>query len=123
LVKISTGADGMLDESRVRAVVKVLAEGDGPGPLRAYLGELEKFVAASTLRLEYCGELSDGGVESLIAHFEGKLGRRLAVIVEFNDALIAGLRVSVADTVVENSIAATLESYRGSTRRLSGTAK
>jgi F0F1-type ATP synthase delta subunit len=115
LVKISIGADGHLDEVRVGAVLRVLGETTAHGlksTLVAYLRELEKFVAATTVYLEHCGELSAGAAESLLAHFEGMLGRRLLITVVENDTLIAGLRVSVDDLVVEYSVAGTLEAYR-----------
>ncbi|MDR2603647.1 MAG: F0F1 ATP synthase subunit delta [Puniceicoccales bacterium] len=118
LVKLSLGKDSLLDAERVCGVITVLKEiYEGRGlksVLCAYLAALEKFVTQTSMKIEHCGTLSSSSMESLRSHFEKILGRKLSVSVEHIDDLIAGIRIFIADLVIENSIAGTLNAYKKS---------
>jgi F0F1-type ATP synthase delta subunit len=115
LVEISLDGQSLLDISRVHALVIVLKETYEGVELKrilsAYLSALGKFIAATTLRIEHCGEISPHAIAMIKSHFEKLMGRNLFVHTESDDSLIAGIRISVGDMVIEHSIAGTLNAY------------
>jgi F0F1-type ATP synthase delta subunit len=118
LVKLSLGEDSLLDYERVLGTITVLKELYEKKELKAvlcsYLTALEKFITQTSMKIEHCGNLSTSSAEILRSHFEKTLGRKLSVSVELTNDLIAGIRISIADLVIENSIAGTLNSYKKS---------
>ncbi|MDR1173717.1 MAG: F0F1 ATP synthase subunit delta [Puniceicoccales bacterium] len=118
LVKLSLGKDSLLDSERVGEVIAVLKEIYGGRGLKsilcAYLAALEKFVVQTSMKIEHCGDLSSSSIEALRSHFEKALGKRLSVSVECSNDLIAGIRIFIADLVIENSIAGVLNAYKKS---------
>ncbi|MDR2737723.1 MAG: F0F1 ATP synthase subunit delta [Puniceicoccales bacterium] len=122
LVEISLSEDGTLDCERMSCVVGVLGENYKGTQLRsilsAYLSELERFAAHTRLKIEYCGNLTEAGVDAMRSHFEKILGRKLNMELQRLDTLISGIRVTVGDFVIENSIAGTLDAYRNSMANL-----
>ncbi|MDR2629122.1 MAG: F0F1 ATP synthase subunit delta [Puniceicoccales bacterium] len=118
LVRLSLGKDSLLDYERVCGVITVLKEIYGGRELIsilcAYLAALEKFVAQTSMKIEHCGDLSSSSIEALRSHFEKILKRKLSVSVEYTNNLIAGIRIFIADLVIENSIAGVLNAYKKS---------
>jgi F0F1-type ATP synthase delta subunit len=106
---------GLPSEERGMAVVRALGEAYSGKHLRrvlsAYLKKMELFIAESTLKIEHCGELPESMVEEIGAHFEKLLHRKLFLKTKERRSLIAGLRITVADVVLENSVASVLHSY------------
>ncbi|MDR1401790.1 MAG: F0F1 ATP synthase subunit delta [Puniceicoccales bacterium] len=115
LVKISLDGEMLLDGGRVHALVCVLKEIYAGVKLvrilRAYLSAVEKFVFATTLKIEHCGKISPHTIAEIKANFEKLRGRALSLCVEGDDSMIAGIRISLGDTVAEYSIAETLNAY------------
>ncbi|MDR0742356.1 MAG: F0F1 ATP synthase subunit delta [Puniceicoccales bacterium] len=118
LTKLSLGKDSLLDNERVGGVITVLKEIYEGKELKSilylYLSTLEKFVAQTSMKIEHCGVLSSSSIEALQSHFEKTLERRLSVTVEYANDLIAGIRIFIADFVIENSIAGVLSAYKKS---------
>ncbi|MDR1890561.1 MAG: F0F1 ATP synthase subunit delta [Puniceicoccales bacterium] len=118
LVKLSLGEDSLLDYERVSKVIAVLKEVYEERELKSvlcsYLTALEKFITQTSMKIEHCGDLPNSSVEILRSHFEKILKRKLLVSVECTDDLIAGIRISIADLIIENSIAGTLNAYKKS---------
>ncbi|MDR1433019.1 MAG: F0F1 ATP synthase subunit delta [Puniceicoccales bacterium] len=116
LVGLSLDSQALPNGGRMEAVVAALKEIYGGVRLKnilvAYLRAMEKFIHQSTLRIEHCGSLSHGAAEEIRSHFEKLLGRKLAIFVGREDSLIAGIRVSFGDVVIENTIACTLNACK-----------
>ncbi|MDR1595736.1 MAG: F0F1 ATP synthase subunit delta [Puniceicoccales bacterium] len=116
LVTISLDEHSLLSGERVSAAISSFKDlWDGVRlkyVLKAYLTALEKFVARTTLKIEHCGSISPNGVALVKAHFEKLFGRTLSLRTEVCPQLIAGIRISIGDLVIENSIAAVLDGYK-----------
>ena len=117
LVRLSFD-DGQVSLSRDRtsAILRVLQEKYGNSLLkkilRLYLKRLIKAVFNCSMILESSESLPITTVSNLKSHFEKILKRKFRVTLKENPELIAGLRVTVQDHIVEYSINGTLESYR-----------
>ncbi|MDR2776754.1 MAG: F0F1 ATP synthase subunit delta [Puniceicoccales bacterium] len=122
LIKLSLGKDSLLDSERVCGIVTVLKEIYEGMELRsilwAYLANLEKFAAQTSMKIEHCGDISTSSVEALRYHFEKILKRKLSVSVKYTNDLIAGIRICIADLVIENSIAGVLSAYKKSIKSI-----
>jgi F0F1-type ATP synthase delta subunit len=121
LVRISLNEHSLVDAGRVRILIGILEErydgSDLKHILLSYLDALEKFVAATTLTIEHSGEISPQAIGAIRSHFEKMLGRSLAMHIASDDSLIAGIRVSIRDIVLERSIVGTLNAYSKRMRR------
>jgi F0F1-type ATP synthase delta subunit len=118
LVRISLGDDSLISDGIVRAVLRVLGEMFSGVQLRsamcAYLAALEKHIGATSIKIEYCGQLSDAAARAICGHFEKILNRKLRPCPHLCDSLIAGIRVTIGDMVVAYSMADTLDAFRKS---------
>ena len=96
-----------LDED-ARSFVRVLIEADRIGLAREILDLYEKRrneaegVARATI--ESAMPVSDGELAQLRASLERKLGKKVEATVLVNDALIGGARITVGDTVIDDSV-------------------
>lgn len=116
LVELSRGADGRVDETRVRAVLAELPRAFPPTRLRPLLKNFYAAVARelrfSQARIEFAGTLPAGTADEIAAHFSARCGRPIAPAPEENPALLGGLRVQVGDDVFDASLAGTLARLR-----------
>jgi F-type H+-transporting ATPase subunit delta len=108
----STIVNGVLDENRVRDVVKKVAEAKP----RGYLGILTHFhrlvkleVERRTARVESAVPLAPA-IQAEVASKLGKLyGQGLNISFAQNPALLGGLRIKVGSDVYDGSVQARLE--------------
>lgn len=118
LTELSRGADGRIDEKRVRVVLAEVGKAFPPAQLRPIL---EVFYAAvarelrfSEARIEYAGTLDAGTATAVAAHFSALYNRPIVPVATENPALLGGLRVQVGDDVYDASLAGTLARLRNS---------
>ncbi|MBQ6705652.1 MAG: F0F1 ATP synthase subunit delta [Opitutales bacterium] len=118
LTELSRGADGRIDEKRVRVVLAEVGKAFPPAQLRPIL---EVFYAAvarelrfSEARIEYAGTLATGTANAIAAHFSEIYNRPIIPVSTENAALLGGLRVQVGDDVYDASLAGTLARLRAS---------
>lgn len=116
LVELSRGADGRVDEARVRAVLAELPRAFPPTRLRPLLKNFYAAVARelrfSQARIEFAGTLPAGTAEGLAEYFSKLYARPISPVPVPNPALLGGLRVQVGDDVYDASLAGTLAKLR-----------
>jgi F-type H+-transporting ATPase subunit delta len=111
LVRLTLDEGGQIDPARADAVLGAL-RGHKPRVLRAilkaYLHYLEIEDRRGCLAVECAGAIDPAALESLRAGLAKKYRRALRLEVRDNPALIAGLRLAVADDIYECSVAGRL---------------
>lgn len=116
LVELSRGADGRVDEARVRAVIAELPRAFPPTRLRPLLKNFYAAVARelrfSQARIEFAGTPPAGTAEGLAEYFSKLYARPISPVPVPNPALLGGLRVQVGDDVYDASLAGTLAKLR-----------
>jgi F-type H+-transporting ATPase subunit delta len=104
-------AEGEVSAPRVAAVLEYIEKHHPANPLqvlRAYHRLIANEIARSRAVVEHAGPVSDEVLRSVEAAMSQRYGRRITARPQPNEALIAGLRVRVADDVYESSIAGQL---------------
>ncbi|MBQ8723928.1 MAG: F0F1 ATP synthase subunit delta [Opitutales bacterium] len=118
LTELSRGADGRIDEKRVRTVLAEVGKAFPPAQLRPILEAFYSAVARelrfSEARIEYAGTLDAGTANAVAAHFSALYNRPISTVATENPALLGGLRVQVGDDVYDASLAGTLARLRAS---------
>jgi F-type H+-transporting ATPase subunit delta len=105
-------ADGVLSAERVAGVLAYI-EAHEPVHALPVTRMYRRLVAAETARgeavVEHAGALPSGTLPSITTVMTTRYRRPVAARARRNDALIAGLRVRVADDVYESSVAQRLD--------------
>ncbi|MGB0370565.1 MAG: F0F1 ATP synthase subunit delta [Opitutales bacterium] len=104
--------DGLVTSAGVEKVLYGLRETklrDPKAVLTAYLDTVKKAVREQTITVEYAGALSPEALKQISEKYEAQYDRKLEVVTEENEELIAGIRVSVADDVYDASVAGRLQ--------------
>jgi F0F1-type ATP synthase delta subunit len=118
LLRMSVGKDSLPSDERIVAILRVLGEMYQGNVLRnilnKYLSGLENLIARLTLKIEHSGVLPDASINAIRSHIEGLFNRKLLLKVRENASLIAGIRLTVNDFIIENSIVAMLDAYKNS---------
>ncbi|MGF1448923.1 MAG: F0F1 ATP synthase subunit delta [Opitutales bacterium] len=115
LVQLSLDETGRLSSERVGLVLEALRKSPPAGLrplLKQYLRLSERERRKYTARIECAGSLEASMQSDLREFLETHYGRSIDFEIQENTALIAGLRVRIADDVWERSVAATLERLR-----------
>ena len=103
---LSVTGDGL--DADARSFVRVLIESDRIGLTRELLDIFEKRrneaegVARATI--ESAMPVSDDELQALRAALERRLGRKVEATVKVDDALIGGARITIGDTVIDDSV-------------------
>lgn len=118
LTELSRGANGQIDDARVKAVLAELPKAFPPAQLRpileAFYAVIARELRFSEARIEYAGTLDAGTAKAIAAHFSVLYNRPIAPVATENTALLGGLRVQVGDDVYDASLAGTLARLRAS---------
>lgn len=104
--------DGLVTSAGVEKVLSGLRETklrDLKAVLKAYLDTVKKAVREQTITVEYAGAISPEALKQISEKYEAQYDRKLEVVTEENEELIAGIRVSVADDVYDASVAGRLQ--------------
>jgi hypothetical protein len=110
LAALSLDAHQTVQHERVQAILKAI-EGFPypPAKLRLLLKHYARYVTAALRQtegtVEYAGKVAPEAIEALSAHLKNKTGREIKLATSENLDLIAGIRLSFADHVWENSVA------------------
>lgn len=110
LVALSLDKDHAVDLPRVQAILQTLEASHLPAPhLRLLLKTYQRFIQIAMRQtqgvLEYAGAVSADEVDALGAELKKITGRQIKLASSENLDLIAGIRLSFADYVWENSVA------------------
>ena len=103
---LSVTGEGL--DADARSFVRVLIEADRIGLAREIVEIFEKRrneaegVARATI--ESAMPVSDDELAQLRASLERRLGRKVEASVKVNDALIGGARITIGDTVIDDSV-------------------
>lgn len=103
---------GALDEkllSEILSQVKKLHPSLYPKILLAVYYQLQKFESESKLLIESAFPIDQSAQEKIKKVFEKNLQKPLSVLLKEDKQLIGGVRITQADNVWENSIAANIE--------------
>ena len=113
----SCSVDGLLDESRVRQVVKLLAE-KKPRGFVEILSRLHRLVglnlAQRTAKIEGAVTASPEQQAAIKADLEKRYGAGLNVSYSVNPSLIGGLRIQVGSDLYDGSVKTRLEKLANS---------
>ena len=113
----SCSVDGLLDESRVRQVVKLLAE-KKPRGFVEILSRLHRLVglnlAQRTAKIEGAVTASPEQQAAIKADLEKRYGAGLKVSYSVNPSLIGGLRIQVGSDLYDGSVKTRLEKLANS---------
>ena len=104
-------ADGQVSAERVSAVLAHLANQPPRQPLvvlRQYQRLITTQLASNSALVEHGGAIDDSLLRSIEAAFARKYQRPITASARPNPALIAGLRIRIADDLYESSIASQL---------------
>lgn len=103
--------DGAVDPERVRGVLAHL-EAHPPAQPVALLKALRRLLVQELAKgeavVEHAGAISPAALELLAAGLSRRYGRPVTVSARPNPALLAGLRLRIADDVYESSVASQL---------------
>ena len=108
----SSTVNGVLDEARIRQVVKLLVEKKPRGyvEILARLHRLVQLdVAKRTAKVENAVETSSEQQASIKASLERQYGTNLSVTYVVNPALLGGLRIQVGSDLYDGSVKTRLE--------------
>jgi F-type H+-transporting ATPase subunit delta len=72
--------------------------------LKEYLRRIRQEVARSTLVVESAATVSEETLQALVVWASSRTGRPMDVDARLNPDLIAGLRLQIADTVIEKNV-------------------
>lgn len=113
LVALSLNEEKEVDEVRVQAILKTLLTSSASSfYTRSLLKTYEHLIKAALHQthgvLEYAGGISADEIENLSEKLKKLMGRKIKLASSENLGLIAGIRLSFADYVWENSVAHSL---------------
>ena len=103
---LSVTGEGL--DADVRSFVRVLIEADRIGLTREIVEIYEKrrneAEGVSRATIESAMPVTDAELAQLKASLEKKLGRKVEATVKVNEALIGGARITIGDTVIDDSV-------------------
>jgi F-type H+-transporting ATPase subunit delta len=103
--------NGVLSADQVAGILQYIEKHRPPNSL-AVLKAYHRLVLAEIARgqavIEHAGSIGDSILASIAASMTKRYGRPITSVPRRNDALLAGLRVRVADDVYESSVAGQL---------------
>ena len=117
LAELSLGSDGAVDAERVTGVLAYLEKHPPAQPmavLKAYHRRIERELQKTNAVVEHAGEVSSEILAAIGGALTQKYHRSVATSASRNDALIAGLRVRIADDVYESTVAGHLDALAAS---------
>lgn len=118
LVRISLD-DGQPSAERVQAILKSLKVKPRRGLktiLKLFLHYLKREIRKSQAIVEYSGALSPGTLAKIEKNLSASYARKITVTARENPSLLAGLRISVGDDVLNASVAGRLENFTKNVR-------
>lgn len=108
--------NGVISAERVAGVLAYLQK-NPPTGYSALLQTYHKLVAVELAkgeaRIEHAGAVAPEALAGIAAALGRRYGRAVTPVAKPNPALIAGLRVRIADDVYESSVAGQLAALRG----------
>lgn len=96
-----------LDIIRIRAIVKEIKrthKGRALEILRSYEKLLNRYILDRTITIEAAESLDQNTIEQIRNHFEKKIGSSLDTEFRKNPLILAGIRITLADTQWDYSI-------------------
>ncbi len=111
--------EGKLDETKIltwASRLKRLGAKKGLRLLSALLKNVSDFYKKQTLVVESAEELRPGYLEDIKRAFETKLRKSLKLDFRKNKILLAGIKVTVGDTVWDYSVRESLDSLKEASR-------
>lgn len=117
LTALSLDAEGAVDPAKVTGVLEYLAKHPPASPmsvLKAYHRRISIELAKANAVVEHAGAVSDTILGSIAGALSQKYHRSVAATAQQNDALIAGLRVRIADDVYESTVSGQLDTLANS---------
>ena len=112
LVSLSLDETGQVSEERVRAILESL-RGRPPRNLKQllknYLRLIVREIRKSEAVVEHAGEIGPVEIQEIERALSRRYGRTITSVLRATPALIAGVRVSVADDIFDASVAGHLE--------------
>lgn len=112
LTALSLDADGAVDPEKVAGVLAFLEKHPPHSPLgvlKAYHRRIRIELTKTNAVVEHAGSISDSILGSIAGALSQKYRRPIAATAEPNTALIAGLRVRIADDVYESTVSGQLD--------------
>lgn len=106
LLEISK-TDGIVDAEKVAVVIDILKKHKSHRlrrTLELYRDVVRNDIRQSTAKVAYAGAISDSSKAELLKTLEANAGRKLTIEVAEDPSLIAGIKVTVGDSVFEHSI-------------------
>ena len=106
LLEISK-TDGIVDAEKVTVVIDTLKKHKTHRlrpTLELYRDAVRNDIRKSTAKVAYAGAISESGKTELLKSLEASAGRKLTIEVAEDPSLIAGIKVTVGDSVFEHSI-------------------
>ncbi len=119
LVQLSLEDDGQVSDERVNAVLNSLKAKPRRGLktlLKLFLYYLKREIRHSQAIVEYSGKLAPVTLARIEKNLSESYGRKITAVARENPSLVAGLRISVADDVLDASVAGRLENLSRSVR-------
>lgn len=122
-VSLSLDNEGFLDIERVKSVIEYinsnLGESKRMSILRLYKRAIDNIALLQKVEIEYAGVLSLNTKEGLKIFLEREAGKKLRTIKESkNDDLLGGIRLTIGDTIYENSLRAEIEEFHKSLKKV-----
>ncbi|MEQ9825708.1 MAG: F0F1 ATP synthase subunit delta [Puniceicoccaceae bacterium] len=106
LVELSK-TDGRVDSKKVAEVLETL-KAQSPRGLRQilslYRNAVQQEIRRCTASVAYAGILSEATQQSLLQALETKFDRKLQLDLHEDPSLLAGIKITVGDNVMEHSI-------------------
>lgn len=119
LVQLSLEDDGQVSADRVQAVISSLKAKPRRGLktiLKLFLYYIKREIRHSQAIVEYSGALAPATLVRIEKNLSDAYGRKIITVARKNPSLVAGLRISVADDVLDASVAGRLENLSRSVR-------
>lgn len=107
LVKLSIGEDGVPSQERVKAVLEALAAkppSRHKNVLKLFLHYMKAELKKSQATVQHAGELSATALASIETELTKQYGRKITATAKANPELLGGLRIYVADDVIDDSV-------------------
>ncbi len=117
LTELSLGLDGAVDAERVAGVLAYLAKHPPAQPmvvLKAYHRRIERELKKTHAIVEHAGEVSSDVLAAIGGALSQKYHRSISTTASPNDALLAGLRVRIADDIYESTVSGQLDELAAS---------
>ena len=109
LAKLTFDSDGNMSDGRANAIIHEISTSDKSTVCKKTLlflfaKFLKNAIDSHSLLLEHAGGMSDAVAESILKHVQLLEGKKFLLKKQRNDLLIAGVKISAGDIVLENSI-------------------